>query len=164
MEKMNITYISKSELSSYSEICPELKFTYKGRKSKKSKVSWHTPNVLDRGICIHGQLEDDGYYHIQLLDDHFWGETLVDEIKFKPEINKEYTVYMCKEYPKRIYVTAQYERVKHEASQELKEESRPLRNIFSELTPDHMLQLVRLSHPQGIRSKTFSEFALETSN
>ena len=161
---MNMAYISKGKLSSYPEICPELKLIYKGRKSKKSKIDWHTPNVLDRGICIHGQLEDDGYYHIQLLDDHFWGETLADEIKFKPEINKEYTIYMRKEYPRRIYVTAQYERVKHEAFQELKEESRPLENAFGELTPNHMLQLVRLSHPQCTCSKIFSEFALEASN
>lgn len=157
---MKIVY-TKGEVPPNCDMCPELKFTYRGRKSRKAKVHWHTPNVFDGGICVHGQLENDGYYHIQLLDDNFWGETIVDEIKFKPEVNKEYTIYMHKEYPRRIYVTAQYERVKYEVP---KEESKPSNTAFDKLTPDHMLRLVRLTNPQCISDKIFSEFALEASN
>lgn len=158
---MNIVYVSKNELPPYFDMCPELKFTYKGRKSRKSKIHWHTPNVFDGGICVHGKILGDGYYHIQLLDDNFWGETIVDEIKFKPEVNKEYTIYMRKEYPRRIYVTAHYERVKYEVP---KEKPRPSNTAFDKLTPDHMLRLVKLAHPQCVCNKIFSEFALEASN
>ena len=68
---------------------------------------------------------------------------------------------MRKEYPRRIYVTAQYERVKYEVP---REESKPSSSAFDKLAPDHMLRLVRLAHPQCISDKIFSEFALKTSN
>ena len=148
-----------------------MKIIYKGKKDKG--FGWHTPGVMDAGIIVYGKMEEDKFYHITLLRDHFWGEELLDEIKFKPEINKEYSVYMDKDYPNKIYVGANYERVTYKTPQEILgefERDIEAKNVeskettFESFVPSQMLRLVRLTNPQCASHKIFSEFPIEVQN
>lgn len=169
-----IKYITKDsdwEEPPYFRICPEMKIIYKGKKDKG--FWWHTPGVMDGGIIVHGKMEEDKFYHITLLKDNFWGEEHLDEIKFKPEINKEYSVYMNKDYPNKIYVGANYERVTYKTPQEILGEfekdievknAESKKTAFESLVPSQMMRLVRLANPQCVRDKIFSEFPIEAQN
>lgn len=143
------------------DFCPELKFTYHGRKDNGHGLRyWHTPGVMDAGISVSVNADKDGCIYIELCKDSFVGGQLLDKIKFKPEVNKEYTVYMREQYPGRIYVNAHYERVagRWKYNQEKENDKEP-----KIPTPEPMMRLVRLSHPMTVASKIFTEFAKEFS-
>lgn len=146
------------------DFCPELKFIYHGRKDNGQGLRyWHTPGVMDGGISVSIDAGKDGYIYIELCKDSFI-EQLLDKIRFKPEVNKEYTAYMREQYPGRIYVSAHYERVagRWKYDQE-KEDTKESKTSFSTLVPDHMMRLVRLSNPMTGASKIFTEFVKEFS-
>jgi len=90
--------------------CPDLKFKY---KNEKSSVWYHTPGVMDGGRSLHGHLEEDGYFYIYLGETTFGGEITEDVIRFKPQKDKEYKVYMDPRIDNRIYIDTTYERVRY---------------------------------------------------
>ena len=151
-------------------LCPDLKIKYCGKKDE-CHVDWSTPGIMDGGISVSASFYKDGYIHVILTQNGFISWDL-DEIRFKPEINKEYTIYMKEKYPGRIYVGAHYERVGGHYKWVLDQEklwktlgkTEP-KGFTEDLVPRQTLRIVRRANPQTVHNSIFKEpFGEESSS
>jgi hypothetical protein len=91
--------------------CPDLILDY---KDKDSTVWYHAPHVYDGGRMVQGHFnEKDGYFYVHMGCDSFIGMIDEDVIRFKPQVNTTYKVYMDPKILSKIYVNTTYERVKY---------------------------------------------------
>lgn len=150
-------------------------------RKKDNDVYLHQPNIMDSGWIIEGNYNlIDGKYYVGYYEDSFIGSEIQDEIAFEVEPKKEYIVYFDDKNRLRLKggrftrtyrkptpeeIQAQFEK-EAEERQKRQEDYRKEHNIpsaFDVLLPDHSLPLVRLSNPQTVRDKIFTEFLNETS-
>jgi hypothetical protein len=149
------------------------------RRRRNNDVGLHQPNVIDGGWIIEGNYNVfDGKYHVGYYEDSFAYSEIQDEIAFEVEPKKEYIVYFDAKHRLRLkngQFTRTYRkptpeeikaRLEKEAEERKKrqEEYRKKYNIPPDvLLPDNFLPLIRLTNPQLIRNKIFTEFPKETS-
>lgn len=149
------------------------------RRKRNNDIGLHQPNVIDGGWIIEGRYNtSDGKYHVGYYEDSFACSEIQDEIAFEVEPKKEYIVYFDAKHRLRLKggkFTRTYRkptpeeikaRLEKEAEERKKrqEEYRKKYNISPDtLLPDNFLPLIRLTNPQLIRNKIFTEFPKETS-
>ena len=149
------------------------------RRRRNNDVGLHQPNIIDGGWIIEGNYNVfDGKYHVGYYEDSFAYSEIQDEIAFEVEPKKEYIVYFDAKHRLRLkngQFTRTYRkptpeeikaRLEKEAEERKKrqEDYRKKYNIPPDvLLPDNFLPLIRLTNPQLIRNKIFTEFPKETS-
>lgn len=149
------------------------------RRRRNNDVRLHQPSVMDSGWIIKGNYNVfDGKYHVGYYEDSFVCSEIQDEIIFEVEPKKEYIVYFDAKHRLRLkngqftrtYRKLTPEEIKVRLEKEAKErkkrqeEYRKKYNISPDvLLPDNFLPLIRLTNPQLIRNKIFTEFPKETS-
>lgn len=150
------------------------------RRRRNNDVGLHQPNIIDGGWIIKGNYNIfDGKYHVGYYEDSFACSEIQDEIAFEVEPKKEYIVYFDAKHRLRLkggQFTRTYRKPTPEeikARLEKEEEERKKRheeyrkkyNIPPDvLLPDNFLPLIRLTNPQLIRNKIFTEFPKETNS
>lgn len=151
------------------------------RRKRNNEFYLHQPNIIDGGWIIEGKhkrLDGKDWYYVTYLEDGFAWTNIEDEIAFEVEPEKEYIVYFDGKGRlrlrngdfKRTYhkptpeeIQAQLKKEEEERKQR-QEEYRKKYNIPPDvLLPDHFFPLIRLSNPQTVRDKIFTEFPKETS-
>lgn len=153
-----------------------LHFKFSNFKRKgNNDVYLHQPNIRDGGWIIEGNYNLlDGKYYVGYYKDGFICSEIQDEIAFDVGPKKEYIVYFDDKKRLRLKggqftrtyrkptpeeIQAQLEK-EEEERQKRQEEYRKKYNIpsaFDVILPDHSLPLIRLSNPQMVRDKIFTE-------
>ena len=164
----------------YYEEDGSLHFKFSNFRRKRNNDVWlHQPNIMDGGWIIKGNYNIfDGKYHVSYYEDSFAWTNLEDAIAFEVEPKKEYIVYFdaknrlrlkdgqfTRTYRKPTPEEIQAQLKKEEEERKKRqEEYRKEHNISPDvLLPDHFFPLIRLSNPQTVRDKIFTEFPKETS-
>mgnify|MGYP003297631943 CR=1 FL=1 len=170
---MDIEYYKEDE---------RLHFKFSNFKRKgNNDVYLHQPNIRDGGWIIEGNYNLlDGKYYVGYYKDGFICSEIQDEIAFDVGPKKEYIVYFDdkkrlrlkggqftrtyrKPTPEEIQAQLKKEAEERQKRQEDYRKEHNIPSAFDVLLPDHSLPLVRLSNPQMVRDKIFTEFLKETS-
>lgn len=163
-----------------------LHFKFSNFKRKgNNDVYLHQPNIRDGGWIIEGNYNLlDGKYYVGYYKDGFICSEIQDEIAFDVGPKKEYIVYFDdkkrlrlkggqftrtyrKPTPEEIQAQLKKEAEERQKRQEDYRKEHNIPSAFDVILPDYSLPLVRLSNPQMIRDKIFTELpnvTLESDN